>query len=430
MTNPVYVEIAKKLAQHAGRVPRAGEDFSPAFLEYLELLYTPEEAELVQYLTPTREFYVSSVDSKDYKTVGEITELSGKDVTEVKRILDNLANSGRIQGSTEMNQELSKIIRILIQGSGFFGMLKKLFGIIRKKFHDGFKFGFRKTGGIIAVSMYALPIYPLLLNVHQFYESIEPDDLRAGELYNQFFIRDGYYKYYESSEQGTQTFRTIPVQRSLRVDQHILSTEEAHSIIDASKVEPVLVPCPCRTRTEKLGIRECKDRNPVGTCIMLGLSALYFQYHHGKKVSKQQAKDYLDEMQNYGLIATTENFEDQLHAIICLCCDCCCSMIRGRTRWDNPAAILPSNFIPQSNEDCAACGKCTTRCFFGALTLDPTLQKVEVDSTKCIGCGVCTITCPKKALRLVRFERSKPPKNAKDLYNRVDSENLAYLPQP
>ncbi|UCD85566.1 MAG: 4Fe-4S dicluster domain-containing protein, partial [Deltaproteobacteria bacterium] len=203
----------------------------------------------------------------------------------------------------------------------------------------------------------------------------------------------------------------------------ILDTEEAHRIIEA--VDHIaLVPCPCRTRTEKLGNRECQDRSPVGFCLMTEASAQYFEnVGLGEKVTAEQAKKYLDEMQDLGLVVTTDNYEDKSHTVICLCCECCCSQLRGRTRWENPLAVSPSNFVAEANEDCVLCGTCVDRCFFGAISLDDELERAVVEAEKCMGCGVCTITCDQEALRLKRVERSQPFPTPRDLYKKIAIEN-------
>ena len=199
----------------------------------------------------------------------------------------------------------------------------------------------------------------------------------------------------------------IPVQRAVRPGQKILETEEAHKIIDAVS-NLSLVPCPCRTRTEKLGIRECKSDTPVGFCIMMETSALYFQsIGVGRKVTAEEAKKYFDEMQELGLVGTTENFEEAGHAVICLCCECCCSQLRGRTRWDNPEAVAPSNFIADSSDDCIMLRHCVDAAS-SCIALDEDQLKSVVDAEKCMGCGVCTITCDQEALRLKRVERERP----------------------
>ena len=90
----------------------------------------------------------------------------------------------------------------------------------------------------------------------------QKNNIEAAKLYQQFFVEDGYYRYYESSAQGTQIMRVIPVQRTLQPDQRILDSEEAHRIIDA--VQHIsLVPCPCRTRTERSGCRVRSIQGPA-----------------------------------------------------------------------------------------------------------------------------------------------------------------------
>jgi Pyruvate/2-oxoacid:ferredoxin oxidoreductase delta subunit/biotin operon repressor len=281
----------------------------------------------------------------------------------------------------------------------------------------------RKGRVIGIVGRYGLPGVPLLLNHHQFTEAVGPQDVEAGHLYEQFFVNEGFYKYYESSEMDTQVLRVIPVQRTLRSGQQILDTEEAHKIIDGVS-NLTLVPCPCRTRTQKLGIRECTHDTPVGFCIMMETSGLYFQsIGIGKPVSAEEAKKYFDSMQDLGLVGTTENYEEAGHNVICLCCQCCCSQLRGRTRWDNPGAVAPSNFAAESTDECLMCGKCVERCVFGAIHLDEQQFKSVVNAEKCVGCGVCTIACDQEALRLKRVERERPLPSALELAKTVATEN-------
>jgi len=362
MSDILYVRIAENVDKNPLGAPKSGGELSKAFIAYLKLLYTAEEAELVQHLKAMPRFM----------NAAQVAEVSGKIKSEVEWILDGVAKKGAIM----------------------------------------------KMG-----PKYCLPPIPMIINIHQNYPDLKPDDIKAAELYQQFFIKEGFYKYYESSEKGTPIMRVIPVKRTVEHNQKILDTEEAHKIIEGAD-NIAMVPCPCRTRTEKLEIRECKDKYPIGACLMTGMSAIHFEsIGYGKKVTAEQAKKYLDEMQDLGLVAITENYENPKHSVICLCCDCCCSQLRGRTRWNNPSALSPSNFIPEANEDCVMCGTCVDRCFFGALSLDEKAERAVVTPDKCIGCGVCTITCAQEALKLCRIERSKPYPEAGELYKKVALEN-------
>jgi len=362
--NDAYVRIAENIDKGVQTAPKADGELSKAFIAYLKILYAPEEAELIQHLSMMKS-----------KTTEEIAADSGMETEKVREILNPLIQRNSLMGT-------------------------------------GVK--------------YRLPIIPNLLNIHMFYPDTKPDDLEAAELYQQFFIKEGFHKYYGTSGKGTPALRSIPVEHAIHPEEKTFTAEEAHAFVRNLETDDLaLVPCPCRTRTEKMGIRECKDTLPVASCVFIGGAARRFEeIGLAKRVTKQQTIDYIDEAVELGLIPTTGNSIEGPHGIMCLCCGCCCSNVRGRTRWDNPTAIRPSDFVPQASEDCVLCGTCVDRCFLDALALDEDAGRSVADPEKCIGCGVCTITCPEEALKLRRFERSEPTyKTAMDLMMTVARDN-------
>ena len=350
MSDQAYLQIAENVDKGFQTAPKANGELSKAFIAYLKLVYTPEQAELVQHLPMPI----------NATTAEAVAEASGREVEDVEKVLLPLAEKGFLIGSR---------------------------------------------------GRYCLPPIPGLLNLHMFYPEMKADDLEAAKLYLQFFIKEKFYKYYGTSGKGTPSLRSIPVEHAIHPEEKTFSAEEAHAYIQGLETEDLaLVPCPCRTRTEKLDIRECKDAFPVGACIFIGKTAVRFEeLGLGKRVTKEQTIDYLDEMVELGLVATAENFLSDPHSIMCLCCGCCCSNLRGRTRWDNPTAIAPAHFLPQASDDCVVCGNCVERCLVDALSLDEEAERSVADPERCIGCGICTITCPTDALKLHRFERPTGP---------------------
>ena len=228
MTDLIYLKIAEKIEKNPLRAPKTGDGFPDAFIAYLKLLYSPEEAGLVAHLNMPM----------DFTSTEQLAEITGKNINDTAAILDRLHKKNALIGMG---------------------------------------------------NLYCLPPIPMLINVHQFYSDTKPDDIEAARLQRAFFINHGYYRYYEASEKGTPVFRAIPVEEAISDDQQVLSSEEAHEFIMNLKTEDLaLVPCPCRTRMEKLGIRECKDKYPIGSCIMLGMSALHFEsLGLGKRVTKE-----------------------------------------------------------------------------------------------------------------------------------------------
>jgi len=345
MSNESYRKIAENLDQGPLMAPKADGEISPAFIEFLKMQYAPDEAELVQHIGMGR---------RTGKTAVEVAEATGKPGDEVAEALERMDGDGRL-----------------------------------------IRFG----------ETYLLPSIPLVLNLRFHKEEVGLDDKTAVKLHRKFFVDDGYYRNYESSARGTQVARVVPVRRSIEYDQKILETEDAHDVIDGVD-DLSLVPCPCRTRSERLGDRQCKGDKPIGCCIIMGAGARYFQaIGVGKKVTADEAKRYFDEMQDYGLVGTTDNYEHAGHSVICLCCGCCCTQLGGRTLWNNPDAVAPANFVAEAGDDCILCGVCEDRCLFAAIVMDDDEAKAVVDAEKCMGCGVCTITCDSETMRLKRVER-------------------------
>jgi NAD-dependent dihydropyrimidine dehydrogenase PreA subunit len=341
MHDSAYLLIARSIDREPETAPKAadGGGFHAAFLAYLKLLYSPEEAEVVQHLKGLPAF----------TSTREVADASGKSLESVEKILADVHSR-----------------------NGLFGVGDR----------------------------YCLPPIPVLVNVHQFYPEVKEHDVEAARLYGD------------------------PVHRSIEPGEKILSAEEAHDfILNHAPEEMALVPCPCRTRTEKLGTRECKEEKPIGACIMLGPAAMHFDdLGLGKRVTRQQAVAYFDEMVENGFVGTTTNSVSN-GPVICLCCECCCSQVRGRTRWDNPDAVAPSNFVPRTTEDCLACETCVDRCFFGALEIDEETDRATADPEKCIGCGLCTLACPQEILKLHRHERARPFDTHGELLRTLAREN-------
>ena len=366
MQESPHRKLAKRLDMNMMGVPKRGGDFSPAFMEYLELLYTPEEAEIASFV---------AVDP-DRSTAEEIAEEAGRPIIEVEQILGRMVEK------------------------------KVLFGF----------------GG-----QYVLPVLPVLVNIHQFTEDVDEDTLKASRLYQDFFIKDGFYKFYQSSAKGTLRRRTVPIDQSISGGQQVLSHEVIGAFLNRANMGAMaLVPCPCRSRTEKMGTRECKDKYPVASCLVVGLPGMLFVARgEGRQVSREEADKYVEEMRKLGLVILTNNAAEMENGVICFCCGCCCSVTRGLTRWGNPKAFARSNFVAKVSDECEACGTCVDRCFFNAVSLNEETDRAEIDESRCMGCGVCTVTCPTEALRLERLEREPIYAATTELHAKIAIENEA-----
>jgi electron transport complex protein RnfB len=366
MQETIYKKLAEKFDMFATGAPKKGNDFSPAFVKYLEILFTPEEAELAAFLSVAPQLM----------TAEEVAERAERPVDEVEQVLGHLVEKGHVVG----------------------------------------------IGGA-----YMLQFLPILVNHHPFKDTDDEETLRAAKLYEEYFIKDGFYKFGESSAAGTPYRRAVPVDQSIAPGQQVLSHEEIAAFLDQANMGVyALAPCPCRNRKEKLGTRECKDKFPVASCVFTGMfGLLMIDRGDAKQASREEVEKYLDEMRELGLVMMIDNAKEVKDATICVCCGCCCSVTRGLTRWDNPRAFARSNFVARVNDDCAACGTCIDRCMFNALSLGDGDDKVRINENRCMGCGVCTVTCPTEALRLERLEREAIFSDWDEMYSTVSAENEA-----
>jgi len=366
MSRPVYRKLAERIDMNVTGAPKKGDDFSPAFLKYLEMQFSPDEAETASFLSVNPNWLKAEV----------VAERSGRPIEEVEQVLARLAERGVIIG------------------------------------FDG---------------SYVLPPPQLVFNAPEIRKNLKDIRKEAGALYKEFFIEDGYYWFYQSSAKGTPRRRTVPVDQSIASEQQVLSYEQIESFVDRANMGALaLTPCPCRSRTEMLGERECRDRHPVASCLMVGLHAILVSSRgEGRQVTKEGAMQYVEKTREYGMVLLTDNSIEMNDGIICFCCGCCCSVVRGLSRWDNPKAFAKSNFVARVSEGCSACGTCVDRCFFHALSLPDGADSAEVDEDRCVGCGVCTVTCPTEALYLERLEREPICATSAEMSATVAAENEA-----
>lgn len=344
------INISKKLQKASQSIP-ADEHGEPTetYLEYISLMYSPEVAQIVQHL----EIFPKTI------SIHKLAKKLGRDRNELKKVLENPS--------------------------------RKLFLVNLGNF-------------------YALPT-PLFVYDSPFIlkENYEGENaIPFAELSKKFFEKENYYKRWETSRKGRPRMRILTVSEKIEHESIILPVEEVYSIIDRFD-QFALIPCPCRKRTEIMGIRKCKDKYPILNCILMGnfaTIALIVKDPVIKRVTKEEVKVIAKKASELGLVHATDNHSENL-TILCSCCECCCGMLRGLIEFENPKAIAKANYIAQVDGDtCTACETCLERCKFGAIFID---KIANINPEKCMGCGLCAVTCPNDAISMKRVEREKIP---------------------
>ena len=109
---------------------------------------------------------------------------------------------------------------------------------------------------------------------------------------------------------------------------------------------------------------------------------------------------------------------------ICMCCGCCCGVLKNLKTMDKPARVIHTNYYAQVDEEaCIGCEACVERCQMDAITVD---DVARVDLDRCIGCGLCVTDCPTEAMlaqaKIRRTATTYPPKNVFETYMNIAQE--------
>lgn len=237
-------------------------------------------------------------------------------------------------------------------------------------------------------------------------DRLSPEFVRDMEEYwPAFFDLDSWQK--------SPQFRTIPVNQSIDVEQHVMSYEQAEEIVRKHKVFSVN-PCICR---QEQGIRGKPCDRPSDTCLMFGnVAEFYLRRGTGRRLTREEALEILHQANKHKLVIQPSNSQDV--SFLCCCCTCCCSVLRNLKRHPRPASIVITAFLAcVDTEACTGCGTCIDRCQMEAIReVD---GKVSIDADRCIGCGLCVTECPTQAIHLSRkitADRQKVPKDMNQTY--------------
>jgi heterodisulfide reductase subunit A-like polyferredoxin len=152
---------------------------------------------------------------------------------------------------------------------------------------------------------------------------------------------------------------------------------------------------------------------PEETCLVFGTAADYYLRNGlGRLTDLEETLEILDLAEKAGFVLQPSNAKKAVN--ICLCCGCCCLVLKNIKRHPKPASMVSSPFVATVNLDtCEGCGDCVDRCQMEALELDDNTVALDVD--RCIGCGLCINACPTESLAMVRKPESEQPEVPKNM---------------
>jgi Pyruvate/2-oxoacid:ferredoxin oxidoreductase delta subunit len=216
----------------------------------------------------------------------------------------------------------------------------------------------------------------------------------------------------------TQQLRVVPVAKSVSAEMAIMPFEAAEEIINRqSKI--VVSPCICRREQKMIG-KGCDK--PSETCLSFGAGAYYYEKNGlGREIDKKEALALVKKGVDAGLVLQPGNQQKAMN--ICMCCGCCCGVLKNLKTLDKPARVIHTNYYAQVDEEaCIGCEACVERCQMDAVSVDETAR---VDLDRCIGCGLCVTDCPTEAMQLKQKAADShyvPPKNVFETYMNIAQE--------
>jgi len=239
------------------------------------------------------------------------------------------------------------------------------------------------------------------------------EDVKFARRYVDIFMEKGWFG------TGTTQHRIIPISQSLTPDLDILSYEQAEDIIRGQDRISV-AECICRKEAKMLGEEGCT--HPSGNCMAFGVAAgFYIENGWGREVSQAEALRILTEAMDSGLLLQPANGQKAWN--MCMCCGCCCMILKTLKRMDKPAQVAHTSFYARVLPDeCTGCGICKDKCPMDAITGEDT---VEINRDRCLGCGVCVGACEFDAVKLEKKEHQEryvPPRDATDMMMTIARE--------
>ncbi len=359
MSQEVYQELLEVMKKRGGGY--AGMDI-PEFFNFVEELFTPQEAE------------VNNAMPRSFFTAKTLAASMGRDEKEIEAILETMANKGLCLA---LNTDQGPVY----QSARFMP------GILEFQFMPG--------------------------------KTTDRDKKIAQLIY-------AYKKAFDQKTDRTimsfPTSRVITVDAMVKVDNQVHTYDQVQTFIDQS--DPIAVStCYCRHAAVLRG--EDIHGMPNDMCMQFGPAAQFAIERLGaKKVSKEEAREVLNRAEEAGLIHMSQNMTEEI-GFICNCDRWHCSAVQNVLAKPKPGLFFNSGFEPSFDPDlCTACGTCIDRCPPEALTLgDDGLP--QVDLNRCFGCAVCATGCPSEAIAMKnKAGFPMPPKDAKALREAIKTSQV------
>jgi len=179
----------------------------------------------------------------------------------------------------------------------------------------------------------------------------------------------------------------------------VIPLEEAKMITTTLADISVKANCPCRFKHR--GIKEASCLGFTALAEVLPKLPRYIPENGLEVLDADKIELFLDTMNKKGKVHTIWAGPLPYIAAMCSCEYPQCIGLRTRIDFDVKAVYKGEYIALVEPDKCIGCGKCASRCQFGAMNFAPTLNRPIIDARKCFGCGLCKESCEQQAIKLI-----------------------------
>jgi len=325
-----YNRLREKMSLWPAVVPE-GEELT----RILELLFTEEEAEILSSDAFSAPF-------QDYRSIAEITQITGNPFQKIKTIMETLERRTRVFTFTD--------------------------NITEEKYYSLF------------------PVEPAVVGF--FIETANPE---IQEVIAPLFEKVFHTKVSMGEGTHMETWgRIVQVDQEVTVINEILTFETVASLIENAFAISVAF-CFCKSKNP------C--HHPREVCMAFDEGAEFVvEKGIARFIDKQEALELLKKTEDAGLIHISTNTKHG-SKFVCNCCTCSCFLLKKLTESETPRLFSTSHLVAAIDENlCDTCYRCVDICPFTAISGEEHLQ---VHEYRCVGCGLCTHHCLHHAISMI-----------------------------
>ena len=211
-------------------------------------------------------------------------------------------------------------------------------------------------------------LQPFIVGVYEAHMLQNPEDHEFAHLFEIYMAQTGAKEILEPRPGVMRVVpvthslehRVVPVSGSVKPDKILPEDDIRGRVLNAKSY--MLLDCICRIERELEG-HACKVS---GKKVCFGWSAEEIP-ENPYTISKEEAIKIFDDCEAKGLVHLVINEFNYHHS--CMCCGCCCGVLRGLNDWGLEEAPHRSNYRAVINSDeCIACGTCIERCQVHAIS--------------------------------------------------------------